>query len=122
MTKRGVNGGFAKSCKAGARVCAWKGIGNSADAIVDLKDFIEIIGDRIVNDVKRVIRGKLVADNSEIVVKFIGDKRDVAITKDKMRNTANNHDAKKSTDWEECGNASIRVVGEKIIPFVENIA
>lgn len=99
-----------------------EGVFDEAETLLSLENFEEVIGDFLVNDVESGVRFDVVKDQGEVVVEFISDHRNVAVAKDEMRNAANNHDTHEKANWEDGGNASIRVVGEKVVPFIENVA
>lgn len=57
-----------------------------------------------------------------IVVELVGDDRDIAVTVKKMCSPSSDHNSEEKTNWEDGGNAGIRVVREKVVPFGKNIA
>ena len=121
MAKRGTDGSLAESSKLDRGDFLWELAGDVAETVVYLEDLIEIVCDGVVDDIEGFVGGELFADDGEVVVEFIGDERNIAIAKDEMGDAANDDDAEEGTNWEEGGNAGVRVAGEKIIPFVEDV-
>lgn len=122
MAERCADGSFAESGELDRGDFLWEFIGDVTEAVVDFEDLIKIVGDGVVDDIEGFVGGELLADDSEVVIKFVSDERNIAIAKDEMGDAANDDDAEKGTNWEEGGNAGIGVAREKIVPFVEDVA
>ncbi len=76
----------------------------------------------MINDIESGTGFKVGADESNVaVIKFVSNHRDVAVAKDEMGNATDNHNTHKETNWKDGGNASIRIVWEEVVPFVEDI-
>ena len=61
-------------------------------------------------------------DKGKVVIELVGDDWSVAVAKNKMRKIGNDDDAKKDADRKNGKNAGVRVFGEKIVPFFQNVA
>lgn len=82
-----------------------------------IHDSVEIVGDFVVENVKCGVLGKVLHHQVNVVIEFVGDHWYVAVAKEEVINSANDHNAKEEPNWENRRNAGIRIVWKKVIPF-----
>lgn len=86
-----------------------------------VEDLVKIILSFIL-DIDRSTSFEVGFQELNVVMELVGDNWNIAVTVKKMCNATSNHNSEEKANWKDGGNAGIRVVREKVVPFGKNIA
>lgn len=97
------------------------GVGDDEVELV-AEDAVEGEGFGVVDDIESGIGGEVGASEGEVAGELVGNHGGVAIAKNEVIEVANDHNTEEDGNGKNGGDAGVRVVGEEIVPFVEDVA
>ena len=86
------------------------------------EDLVKSEGVGVIDDVEGSARSEVLTSEGKVAGKLVGNHRDVAIAEGVVIEVADDHYTEEDGNGKDGGDAGVRVGGEKVITFIQDVA